>query len=120
MVNRKRGMYGTHETWKARSETTIHDPQSMINDQRSTINEPSLFPYSFPIEWQQNHPRFVTCFCMPDNPQTSKKSITPDWLVQGALTRIGDMLDKLTGRSWKPASSLATSGLVDRMKTLLT
>jgi len=56
---------------------------------------------------------------MPDNPQTSKKSITPDWLVQGALTRIGDMFDKLTGRSWKPASSLATSGLIERLKMLL-
>ena len=56
---------------------------------------------------------------MPDNVETSKKSITPDWLVQGALTRIGDMLDKLTGRSWKPASSLATSGLIERLKTLL-
>ncbi|HUR99907.1 MAG TPA: FHA domain-containing protein [Pyrinomonadaceae bacterium] len=56
---------------------------------------------------------------MPDNAQTPKKSITPDWLVQGALTRIGDMLDKLTGRSWKPASSLATSGLIERLKGLL-
>lgn len=56
---------------------------------------------------------------MPDNPEVPKKSITPDWLVQGALTRIGDMLDRLTGRSWKPASSLATSGLIERMKRLL-
>jgi hypothetical protein len=56
---------------------------------------------------------------MPNNAQTPKKSITPDWLVQGALTRIGDMVDKLTGRSWKPASSLATSGLIERMKKLL-
>ena len=56
---------------------------------------------------------------MPDNAETPKRSITPDWLVQGALTRIGDMLDKLTGRSWKPASSLATSGLIERMKSLL-
>jgi hypothetical protein len=56
---------------------------------------------------------------MPDKSETSKKSITPDWLVQGALTRIGDMVDKLTGRSWKPASSLATSGLIERLKMLL-
>lgn len=56
---------------------------------------------------------------MPSEPQTPKKSITPDWLVQGALTRVGDMLDKLTGRSWKPANSLATSGLIERMKMLL-
>ena len=57
---------------------------------------------------------------MPDKTEAQKKSITPDWLVQGALTRIGDMVDKLTGRSWKPASSLATSGLIERMKGLLT
>ena len=56
---------------------------------------------------------------MPSEPQTPKKTITPDWLVQGALTRVGDMFDKLTGRSWKPANSLATSGLIERMKTLL-
>ena len=57
---------------------------------------------------------------MPDNTESSKKNITPDWFVQGALVRIGEMFDKLTGRSWKPASSLATSGLIERMKTLLT
>ena len=56
---------------------------------------------------------------MPDNPQPSKKSITPDWLVQGALTKIGDTFDRLTGRRWKPSSSLATSGLIERLKLLL-
>ncbi len=56
---------------------------------------------------------------MSDNPQTQKKRITPDWLVQGALTRIGDTLDKLTGRGWRPSSSLATSGLIERLKMLL-
>ena len=56
---------------------------------------------------------------MADEPQPPKRSITPDWLVQGALTRIGDTLDRLTGRRWRPSSSLATSGLIERMKTLL-
>ncbi|MEP6705219.1 MAG: hypothetical protein ABJB34_10485, partial [Acidobacteriota bacterium] len=56
---------------------------------------------------------------MPDNAEIPKRSITPDWLVQGALTRIGDMFDRLLGRSWKPASSLATSGLIERLKMLL-
>ena len=56
---------------------------------------------------------------MPESPQPPKRSITPDWLVQGALTRIGDTLDRLTGRRWRPSSSLATSGLIERMKTLL-
>jgi hypothetical protein len=56
---------------------------------------------------------------MPDNPQPSKKSLNPDWFVQGALTRIGDTFDRLTGRRWKPSSSLATSGLIERLKMLL-
>jgi hypothetical protein len=56
---------------------------------------------------------------VPENPQTPKKKITPDWLVQGALTRIGDTFDKLTGRGWRPSSSLATSGLIERLKMLL-
>ncbi len=56
---------------------------------------------------------------MADNTQNQKKRITPDWLVQGALTRIGDTFDKLTGRGWRPSSSLATSGLIERLKTLL-
>ena len=56
---------------------------------------------------------------MPENPQTPKKKITPDWLVQGALTRIGDTLDRLLGRGWRPSSSLATSGLIERLKMLL-
>lgn len=56
---------------------------------------------------------------MPETPQDTKKNLTPDWFVQGALTRIGDMLDRLTGRGWKPSSSLATSGLIERMKVLM-
>lgn len=56
---------------------------------------------------------------MPEIPQNPNKNLTPDWFVQGALTRIGDMLDRLTGRGWKPSSSLATSGLIERMKTLM-
>jgi pSer/pThr/pTyr-binding forkhead associated (FHA) protein len=49
----------------------------------------------------------------------AKKSISPDWLVQGVLTKIGDIFDRLTGRGWKPSSSLATSELVERLKALL-
>src|SRR5258706_11205679 len=47
------------------------------------------------------------------------KSISRDWLVQGVLTKIGDIFDRLTGRGWKPSSSLATSELVERLKALL-
>jgi pSer/pThr/pTyr-binding forkhead associated (FHA) protein len=48
-----------------------------------------------------------------------KKSITPDWLVGGVLAKIGESFDKLTGRNWKPSSSLATSELIERLKKLL-
>lgn len=48
-----------------------------------------------------------------------KKKFTPDWLVQGVLTKIGETFDKFTGRNWKPSSSLATSELSERLKKLL-
>jgi pSer/pThr/pTyr-binding forkhead associated (FHA) protein len=48
-----------------------------------------------------------------------KKSFSVDWLVRGSLTRIGDIFDKLTGRKWKPSSSLATSELIEKLKKLL-
>jgi 3D (Asp-Asp-Asp) domain-containing protein len=50
---------------------------------------------------------------------TASKGITPDWLVRGVLTRVGDIFDRLTGRGWKPSSSLATSELIEKLKTLL-
>ncbi|HMJ08962.1 MAG TPA: FHA domain-containing protein [Pyrinomonadaceae bacterium] len=56
---------------------------------------------------------------MAETPRTSKNNLTPDWFVQGLLTRIGDTFDRLTGRGWKPSSSLATSELIERMKSLL-
>ncbi len=57
---------------------------------------------------------------MPDKIETpTKKSISPDWLVRGVLTKVGEIFDTLTGRSWKPASSLATSELVEKLKKLL-
>lgn len=49
----------------------------------------------------------------------TKKSVSADWLVRGVLTRIGETFDRLTGRNWKPSSSLATSELIERVKTLL-
>lgn len=39
--------------------------------------------------------------------------------MRGALTRIGDTVDRLTGRRWVPSSSLATSELIERMKKLM-
>jgi FHA domain len=48
-----------------------------------------------------------------------KKSISADWLVRGVLTKIGDTLDRFTGRRKKPVSSLATTELIDRVRKLL-
>lgn len=51
--------------------------------------------------------------------QPASRGITPDWLVRGVLTKVGDMFDRLTGRGWKPSSTLATSELIERLKALL-
>jgi pSer/pThr/pTyr-binding forkhead associated (FHA) protein len=57
---------------------------------------------------------------MSENKATpQKKSFSADWLVRGVLTKIGETFDRLTGRNWKPSSSLATSELTDRLKNLL-
>lgn len=56
---------------------------------------------------------------MPEKHPSQLKSISPDWLVRGVLTKIGDIFDRLTGRGWKPSSSLATSELIERLKALL-
>ncbi|HMT09342.1 MAG TPA: FHA domain-containing protein [Pyrinomonadaceae bacterium] len=42
-----------------------------------------------------------------------------DWLFKGVLTKVGDTVDRLTGRKWTPSSSLATSELIERIKKLL-
>lgn len=49
----------------------------------------------------------------------SNKSGNADWFVQGALSKIGDVFDRLTGRGWNKASSLSTSELTERLKMLL-
>jgi hypothetical protein len=56
---------------------------------------------------------------MAENNGKPKSGFTLDWLVRGVLTKTGDTLDRLTGRSWKPSSSLATSELIERLKSLL-
>ena len=49
----------------------------------------------------------------------AKKSVSLDWLVRGVLTKIGETFDGLIGRKWQPSSSLATSELIERLKSLL-
>ncbi len=56
---------------------------------------------------------------MQEKPTPPKRSYSPDWLVRGILTKLGDTLDRLTGRGWKPSSSLATSELIEKLKQLL-
>ncbi len=56
---------------------------------------------------------------MTEKPTTSKKAFSTDWLLRGALTKIGDTFDRFTGRRWIPSSSIATSELVERIKKLL-
>jgi len=54
-----------------------------------------------------------------ENKKQSNKRFSPDWLVSGILTKLGETFDRLTGRNWKPSSSLATSELGEKLKTLL-
>lgn len=54
---------------------------------------------------------------MAEKPSVSK--VSADWLVRGVLTRLGDSLDKFTGRRWTSSSSIATSELIERIKKLL-
>ncbi|MDQ3061421.1 MAG: FHA domain-containing protein [Acidobacteriota bacterium] len=49
----------------------------------------------------------------------TRRSFSLDWLMRGVLTKLGETFDKLTGRNWKPSSSLATSELAERLKFLL-
>jgi FHA domain len=49
----------------------------------------------------------------------NKKSFSVDWLARGVLTKIGEIADTFTGRSPSKTSSLATSEIVERLKTLL-
>lgn len=56
---------------------------------------------------------------MSDSKQQQNKGFSPDWLVRGVLTKLGDTFDRLTGRGWKPSSSLATSELIERLKKLM-
>lgn len=49
----------------------------------------------------------------------TKKSVNADWFVQGILSKIGDIFDRMTGRGAGTASSLSTSELNERLKKLL-
>ena len=61
----------------------------------------------------------ATAGSMPEPQPIAKKGFSIDWLVKGSLTKIGDIFDRLTGRGWKPSSTLATSELIERMKSMM-
>jgi pSer/pThr/pTyr-binding forkhead associated (FHA) protein len=56
---------------------------------------------------------------MTERTQLSKKRFSPDWFMRGALTRLGDSFDRLTGRKWVRSSSLTASELIERINKLL-
>jgi pSer/pThr/pTyr-binding forkhead associated (FHA) protein len=56
---------------------------------------------------------------MTEEAKPPNKKFTPDWFMRGALTRLGDSFDRLTGRKWVPSSSLAASEIIERIKKLL-
>ena len=56
---------------------------------------------------------------MPQQNPVKIRKLSADWLLRGALTKIGDSFDRLTGRRWVPSSSLAASELTERIKRLL-
>ncbi len=56
---------------------------------------------------------------MAEKETVPKKKISTDWLLRGVLTKVGDTFDRFTGRRWIPSSTLATSELIERLKTLL-
>jgi len=56
---------------------------------------------------------------MTQDQNPKSPSISPDRLLRGVLTKLGDTLDRVTGRRYTPSSSLATSELSERIKKLL-
>ncbi|MBV9215952.1 MAG: FHA domain-containing protein [Acidobacteria bacterium] len=56
---------------------------------------------------------------MAEKQRAAKKGFTPDWLLRGLLTKVGDTVDRFTGRRWIPSSSIATSELIERIKKLI-
>jgi pSer/pThr/pTyr-binding forkhead associated (FHA) protein len=56
---------------------------------------------------------------MSEENNSPKNKISLDWLMRGVLTKLGDTVDRFTGRRWSPTSSLATSELIEKLKKLL-
>jgi hypothetical protein len=54
-----------------------------------------------------------------DESNPKKPQLSPDKLIQGVLSRLGETFDGLLGRQEKPSSTLATSELAARARKLL-
>jgi len=49
----------------------------------------------------------------------SEKSPSAEWFLRGILTRLGETVDRFTGRSEQASSSIATSELTEKLRKLL-
>lgn len=56
---------------------------------------------------------------MPERNNNARKKVSIEWILRGVLTKIGDTFDRLTGRSYKPSSSLATTEIIEKLKKIL-
>jgi hypothetical protein len=56
---------------------------------------------------------------MSEDKPEQKKPLSPDKLIQGVLSKLGETFDGLLGRQAKASSSLATSELIIRAKKML-
>src|SRR5690349_2653561 len=100
-----------------------HREHSAQRKQAPSFSEPSVFSVADTANFLSSvHLPFSLEFThqtMANKPVSGKSSISADWFMRGALTRIGDAFDRITGRKWTPSSSIATSELIERLKKLL-
>jgi hypothetical protein len=73
---------------------------------------------------QQNPYLLISTYVLQFTSRMSEKKKTnksggADWFVQGILSKIGDIFDKMTGRGWNKSSSLSATELIERLKHLL-
>jgi pSer/pThr/pTyr-binding forkhead associated (FHA) protein len=72
--------------------------------------------YKIVEETQRTSPR---CLIVTEQNKQKPQKFSTDWLFRGVLTKLGETFDRLTGRNWKPSSSLATSELIEKIKQIL-
>jgi hypothetical protein len=100
----------------------------MFNNSRKKIRIRKVFSKRVPVNFDllaisakmraQLQKKFAP-FKMPEQENNTGKKFSTDWLLRGVLTKVGDAFDRLTGRGYRPSSSLATSELIEKLKKLL-